>query len=307
MEAVEAGGFAKAADRLSLSRSAVGKAIARLEERLGVRLFHRTTRLQSLTEDGQQYYERCLRAIEELRAGESLLESGRRDVFGRLRVSMPVLFGRYCAAPILLAYARQHPRLELELSFNDRQIDLIADGVDTAIRNGVLGSGSALSARRTGEPAQGALRLSSLSCRPRAAPFAGGSGRPRYACILAQRSRADTAAPECSRRPRRRLRHLRLRFDDLEVIADAAVAGMGLARASPIGSSGTGCVQVLSSSSGRIARAQRWNATRCGRPPDICRCGRGWRSMRSSPSCRNALAPETTDPLRRPSPLQIRG
>ena len=91
VEAVEAGGFARAAERLALSRSAVGKSIARLEERLGVRLFHRTTRTQSLTEDGQQYYERCLRAIDELRAAQSLLESGRREVVGRLRVSLPVL------------------------------------------------------------------------------------------------------------------------------------------------------------------------------------------------------------------------
>lgn len=99
VEVVEAGSFAKAGERLSLTRSTIGKAIARLEMRLGVQLFQRTTRVQSLTEDGQQYYERCLRAIKELRAGEAMLEQGRREVAGRLHVSLPVLFGRHCVAP----------------------------------------------------------------------------------------------------------------------------------------------------------------------------------------------------------------
>lgn len=76
IEAVEAQGFSAAAARLNLSRSAVGKSVARLEDRLGVRLFHRTTRSQSLTEDGQAFYEHCLRALAEIRAGEAMLESG---------------------------------------------------------------------------------------------------------------------------------------------------------------------------------------------------------------------------------------
>lgn len=120
IEAVEAQGFSAAAARLNLSRSAVGKSVARLEDRLGVRLFHRTTRSQSLTEDGQAFYEHCLRALAEIRAGEAMLESGRLEVAGRLRVSMPVLFGRRCVAPILAGLAGKHPKLELDLSFSDR-------------------------------------------------------------------------------------------------------------------------------------------------------------------------------------------
>ncbi|MGO7988490.1 LysR family transcriptional regulator [Rhizobium leguminosarum] len=229
VEAVETGGFAKAAERLSLTRSAVGKAIARLEERLGVRLFHRTTRTQSLTEDGQQYYERCVRAIEELRAGESLLESGRREVVGKLRVSLPVLFGRYCAAPILRAYARQHERLELELSFSDRQIDLIADGFDLAVRNGVLGNGTALHARRLVSPRK------ALCASP---AYLAARGEPHS---LADLSEHDTLVywrndygltwqlPDATGALIDLSVTSRLRFDDLEVIADAAVDGMGLA------------------------------------------------------------------------------
>lgn len=121
---VEAGSFALAANRLHLSRSAVGKTIARLEQRLGVRLFHRTTRSLNLTDDGALFYERCLRALEEIRVAENLLESGKRQVSGRLRVSMPVLIGRLCIAPVLTALAREHPGLELDLSFSDRVVDV---------------------------------------------------------------------------------------------------------------------------------------------------------------------------------------
>jgi DNA-binding transcriptional LysR family regulator len=229
-EAVEAGGFAKAAERLSLTRSAVGKSIARLEERLGVRLFHRTTRTQSLTEDGQQYYERCARAIEELRASELLLESGRREVIGRLRVSMPVLFGRRCAAPILRAYARQHSKLELELSFSDRQVDVIADGYDLAIRNGALGHGSALQARRL-------VSQRKVLCAAPAYLEARG-GAPRALSELSKHDlltywRNDYGVPWRLPDATGALVDVpvtsRLRFDDLEVIIDAAVEAMGLA------------------------------------------------------------------------------
>ena len=82
VQAAEAGSFALAAERLRLTRSAVGKSIARLEARLGVRLFHRTTRQQSLTDDGQAYYDRCVRALAELQAAEAELDSGRREPQG---------------------------------------------------------------------------------------------------------------------------------------------------------------------------------------------------------------------------------
>ena len=149
--AVEAGSFAQAAIRLHLSRSAVGKSIARLEQRLGVRLFQRTTRSQSLTDNGALFYERCLRALEEIRGAESLLETGKQQVSGRLRVAMPVLFGRQCVAPLLIALAQEHPGLELEMSFSDRVVDLVEEGFDMAVRNGTLQDSSVLVARKLGE------------------------------------------------------------------------------------------------------------------------------------------------------------
>ena len=147
VQTAEAGGFSAAAERLHLTRSAVSKTIARLEQRLGVRLFNRTTRTQSLTDEGRFFYERCLRAIEEIRIGEAQLESGRREVRGRLRVSMPVLFGRQCAAPILTRLLDDHPDLELDFSFSDRIVDLLEDGFDLAVRNGPLKDNPDLMAR----------------------------------------------------------------------------------------------------------------------------------------------------------------
>ncbi|MGM3193205.1 LysR family transcriptional regulator [Dickeya dadantii subsp. dieffenbachiae] len=229
VEVVEAGGFAKAGERLALTRSAVGKAIARLEERLGVQLFQRTTRTQSLTEDGQQYYERCIRAIDELRAGEALLESGRREVAGKLRVSLPVLFGRYCVAPILRNYARQHPRLELELNFSDRYVDLIADGFDLALRNGTLGNESSLRARRL-------VSQRKVLC---AAPaYLAAKNEPRSLEDLSEHDlltywRKDHGMPWRLPDSTGELVDIqvssRMRFNDLEVVADAAVEGMGIA------------------------------------------------------------------------------
>ncbi|RCS21602.1 LysR family transcriptional regulator [Phyllobacterium salinisoli] len=138
VEAVEAGGFSAASKKLNLTRSAVAKTIARLESRLGVRLFHRTTRSQNLTEEGRFFYERCQRAVEEIRLGQAELESGRREVRGKLRVTMPVIFGRRCVAPTLIKLLEKHPGLELDLSFSDRVVDLRTDGFDLAVRSGRL-------------------------------------------------------------------------------------------------------------------------------------------------------------------------
>ena len=112
----ENGGFSAAGRRLNMSRSAIGKAIARLEARLGVRLFHRTTRSQHLTDEGQLYFERARRAITELEEAEAMLESARDEPAGLLKVTMPVIFGRHCVAPLLVELLQRHPRLRFDRS-----------------------------------------------------------------------------------------------------------------------------------------------------------------------------------------------
>ncbi|EMB9092756.1 LysR family transcriptional regulator [Klebsiella michiganensis] len=227
--AVEAGSFAQAAIRLHLSRSAVGKSIARLEERLGVRLFQRTTRSQSLTDNGALFYEHCLRALEEIRGAESLLETGKQQVSGRLRVAMPVLFGRQCVAPLLIALAQEHPGLELEMSFSDRVVDLVEEGFDMAVRNGTLQDSSVLVARRLGEHRM-VLCAAPDYLLKKGTPQSV-DDLPHHAAInYLQAGRAlswqlmDSEGASHTFTPRSSLN-----MDDLQAICDAALAGHGIA------------------------------------------------------------------------------
>jgi DNA-binding transcriptional LysR family regulator len=229
VQAAESGSFAEAAARLRLTRSAVGKAIAKLEKRLGVRLFHRTTRSLALTEDGQAYYERCARALAELEAAEAALEQGRREPRGRLRVSVPVLFGRRCVAPVLRELVLRHPQLELDMTFSDRRADLLDEGFDLAVRVGPLPDSSSLAARSLG------LQYMGIAAAP---AYLDAHGRPRTPAELdghrgIVRHHNGVDVPWALLDEAGRLRHpaidARLRLDDLQAIADAAVAGVGLA------------------------------------------------------------------------------
>lgn len=140
--------FTEAADRLGLSKSAVGKAIARLEERLGTQLFHRTTRRISLTADGDAYYAACTTALEEFNAAEGALGPGTKEPSGRLRVDMPVAFGRRVVAPLLFEIAKKYPDLQLNITFSDHLVDPIEEGIDLLVRFGELKDTSGLVARR---------------------------------------------------------------------------------------------------------------------------------------------------------------
>ncbi|WKB53108.1 LysR family transcriptional regulator [Eleftheria terrae] len=229
VQAVEAGSFSLAAERLRLTRSAVAKAVARLEQRLGTRLFHRTTRSQSLTEDGQAFFERCVRALAELEAAEAELDSGRREPSGRLRVSAPVVLGRQCVAPLLLPLVTRHPRLDIEMCFSDRVADLVEDGYDLAVRVGPLPDSSSLAARALGMQRMGICAAPSYLAR---------HGRPASFDDLAHHTgilyhRHDGDKPWRLQHDDGQLREVRVqgrvRLDDLQAIADAALAGVGLA------------------------------------------------------------------------------
>ncbi|MRI40776.1 LysR family transcriptional regulator [Stenotrophomonas sp. MH181796] len=143
------GSFTEAADALGISRSAVGKAIARLETRLGVRLFHRTTRRIALTTDGEAYYASCAAALEEISAAEACLGSAGLPS-GRLRIDMPSSFGRLVVLPELLRLCRQYPDLQLTMTFTDHFVDPVEEGIDLLIRFGGLHQAEHLVARRLG-------------------------------------------------------------------------------------------------------------------------------------------------------------
>lgn len=146
--AARAGSFTKAGEKLGLTKSAVGKAIARLEERLGFKLFHRTTRLTRLTADGEAYLTACVAAMNEVTAAQTALSSNNQVLSGRLHIDMPVAFGRRVLLPVLMDIARPHPDIQFTLTFTDATSDLLRDDVDLAIRFGTLSDSSHLVARR---------------------------------------------------------------------------------------------------------------------------------------------------------------
>jgi len=229
VQSAEAGSFALAAERMQMTRSAVAKSIARLELRLGVRLFNRTTRTQSLTEDGHAYYERCMRALAELDAAEAALDTKRRAPSGRLRVSVPVLFGRHCVAPVLLNLVREYPELAVEISFSDRVVDLFEEGFDLAVRIGGLPDSASLAARHLATQRMGICAAPSYLAKhglPASAQELDGHtgivyGRSGQSPPWRVRDSAGAVYE-----PRI---NTRIRFDDLSAIADAALAGAGLA------------------------------------------------------------------------------
>jgi DNA-binding transcriptional LysR family regulator len=143
-----AASFTQAGDMLGISKSAVGKSVARLEERLNVKLFHRTTRRLALTADGEAYFAVCARALEGIAEAEGSLGTKLLVPAGRLRIDMPAAFGRKVMLPILLEIGKAYPALQLTLTFTDHVTDLVEEGVDLAIRFGTLEDSSDLVARR---------------------------------------------------------------------------------------------------------------------------------------------------------------
>jgi len=229
VKAVDLGSFAAAAAALDLSGPMVGKHVRFLEERLGVRLINRTTRRQHLTDFGRAYYERCQVVLAEAEAADALAADQLSEPCGKLRVTMPVLFGRHCVAPIMLELAQQYPALQLDLSFSDRIADLAEDDYDLAIRTGNLEEKAGVTARRI-------VRQRMVVC---ASPsYLEMHGRPRqlddlsrHNAIVYRRSGRvrPWLFPRNDQPPVEVLPAHRLRLDDLDAIADAATTGMGLA------------------------------------------------------------------------------
>lgn len=144
------GSFTAAAHSLGVTKSAVGRAVTRLEARLGSKLIHRTTRRLTLTADGQAWLAHCMAALAELDTGESALKLARDAPSGRVRIDLPTAFGRLFVMPRLLELATRFPALTLAVSFTDRRVDLIGEGIDLAVRIGTLDDTPDLVARSLG-------------------------------------------------------------------------------------------------------------------------------------------------------------
>lgn len=135
---VETGNFVRAAEALGLTQPAVSRAVARLETRLGVRLLDRTTRSVSLTDEGRQFYERVMPLLADMEEAASLVAGASHAVRGRLRVNIDPYFSRLLLAQHYHAFLETYPEIELDVVTRGQADDLVADGIDVAVRFGEL-------------------------------------------------------------------------------------------------------------------------------------------------------------------------
>ncbi|WP_199102916.1 LysR family transcriptional regulator [Aquitalea sp. ASV11] len=135
-KAAELRSFSAAAEALGLTPASVSRAIKRLEERLGVRLFARTTRTMRLTHEGELYWQECRQALEQIAAAERAITGQQKVPSGLLRISVGTLYANYRLLPVLEAFTSAYPQIELELSLSNRVADIVEEGYDLAIRIG---------------------------------------------------------------------------------------------------------------------------------------------------------------------------
>jgi DNA-binding transcriptional LysR family regulator len=147
---VSAGSFSGAAQRLGISKSYASKLVTRLEDRLAVRLLHRTTRRLVLTEAGSVYYERCARGLALLEEAELEAAELQTSAVGTLRMTMPTGLGVGWLSGLLARFAAQQPKLRIETTYTDAHVDLLALGLDVAIRAGNLPDSSLVAVRLAG-------------------------------------------------------------------------------------------------------------------------------------------------------------
>ncbi|GBQ35347.1 LysR family transcriptional regulator [Gluconacetobacter azotocaptans] len=186
---VACGHFTQAAQTLHLPRSTVSTSIRTLETLLGTRLIHRTTRRMALTEDGRMFHDRCLRLLQEYDEAETLFRRGAAPLHGRLRINVPARLGRLVIAPALPDFLGRYPGIALDMGSTDRAVDLVWEGVDCAVRVGVL-EDSGLIARPVGQ-------LTLVNC---ASPdYLARHGIPRETAELARHVAVGYTAPATGR------------------------------------------------------------------------------------------------------------
>ena len=222
--------FVRAASDLGITQSGVSNAISRLEQQLGTRLLARTTRRVSLTEQGAAYFERCRQALGELEEAELVLKDSQLEPSGNLRIDMPVSFGRLKVVPLLGPFQARYPHIKLRVTFPDRYIDLIEEGVDVCMRLGPLHD-SSLIARRlsgTGFKVVGSPRYFAKFGKPKRIENLGDHNCLAFTfreTRLARAWRFMQEGVEKSLTPKGNMS-----FSDGAAVCDAACAGYGLAQ-----------------------------------------------------------------------------
>jgi DNA-binding transcriptional LysR family regulator len=150
MKVAELGSFTGASEHLSLPKATVSNAVQQLENNLGARLFHRTTRKVQLTQDGMTFFERCRDLLADVDEVESMFRTDSSQVKGRIRVDMGAVMARNVVIPRLPEFLKKYPDIQIEMSCSDRRVDLVREGFDCVVRVGNL-TDSGLIARPIGK------------------------------------------------------------------------------------------------------------------------------------------------------------
>lgn len=223
---VDAGSFSAAARTLDMSTVMVSKHIAALENLVGARLLHRTTRSQSLTEIGERYAEQCRQILQLVQEAETGALAMRAEPRGTIKLSAPVAFGTQCLAPAMAEYLDRHPEVSLDLELSNRFSDLVEEGLDAAVRIGKL--------KDTAMVARPLRPLQMIICAAPAYLERNGTPRTpadlaRHQCMNSMHWRhevrwqlgngddPDNPTPNC-----------RLRSNNGEALRQAAIAGLGI-------------------------------------------------------------------------------
>ncbi|RDJ26664.1 LysR family transcriptional regulator [Bosea caraganae] len=221
--------FTRAAEQLGTSKSNVGKAVQRLEARLGIRLFQRTTRAVRLTEEGETYLEAARTALDGLSEAEAALAARREEPVGRVRIDVPVGFGRLLL-PVFALVRSRHPQVTLELALNDRQSDAVGEGWDIVVRVGPLPDSGDMTVRKLCDlrlglyasadylAQRGPIAAVKELWNQEAIVFRSGSGQLRPWTVL-DGGRATQIAPKAG-----------LVTSDGRALIDAAIKGLGVAQ-----------------------------------------------------------------------------
>lgn len=221
----ETGAFARAAERMGISKSIVSRRVARLEESLGAKLLTRSAQGAQPTDIGQAYFERASNILIELEAAQEVVADAVTQIAGPIRMSAPLTFGTQYLAPALADFVNLHPKVDFDVSLEDRKVDLVGGGFDLALRIGNLAD-SALIARRIA-PVRAAVVASP--------GYLAARGRPKH-----PRDLADHAVLLYTNSNRLDWRfkvaegwetargHARFRADNGEILREAAIAGLGI-------------------------------------------------------------------------------
>jgi LysR family transcriptional regulator for bpeEF and oprC len=224
------GSFSEAARQLGMAPSAVSRAVLRLEDELGVRLLQRTTRSLTLTEDGNRFYQRCQHILNDLEEAELEVKRSQARPLGTLRLDLSFTFGKVHIAPALLKFTAHYPELHLNVSFNDRLIDLVEEGIDATVRIG-LSTDSRLYMHHLATARY-------ITC---AAPqYLAQYGTPTVPTELLQHRCVNFVFPQTRQEPTWKFEQdgrfldltidSYLQFDNSEVILETVIAGAGVAQ-----------------------------------------------------------------------------